>query len=250
MELLKAASQALQRHAANVALYIGGNVLLSMAYIAVQVVLTQQNPDFDTAPTTAERLIDVIALLVATVGWALLQSVVFSRIGRELDRPLWKVADDREAIRRFFPLWFEFNLVLNTLMWLGRTIATYESIKDAAALPLLFSLGALVVLVPFGASIMFHGRFSWNTLGESLAPLGRRLPQLAIVFALTAFQVVIMLFLDRQLPETFDGEFVQTVIYKVAIISALSWIDCMVFTATWLVCKDDRDSPDEFDLDF
>lgn len=250
MELLRAATQALQRHAANVALYIGANIVVMLAQIALGVVLRQHNPEILTNPATTERIVDVSSLLIATIVWSLVQTVVFSRIGRDLDRPLWKVADDREAIRRFFPMWFEFNLIVNTLLWLGHTIGTFDTIKDAGALPQLFALCGMVVLVPFAAAIMFHGHFAWNLLGEGLAPIGRRLPQLAIVFGLTVLQIVVLLLFDQPIPETIDATLVQVVIYRLAVYALIAYLDCIVFTATWLVCKDDRDSPDEFDIDF
>ena len=251
MELLKTASQALQRHAASVALYIVSTVVMSVVYMAVLLVLRHQDAEFVTNPSAPQRIIHVAALLAATAGWALIQTVVFSRIGRELDRPLWKVANDREALRRFFPMWFEFNLVVNTLYWVGDTISTFDSIKDAAALPQLFAYCGIVVLVPFGAAVMFHGHFKWNALGEGLAPVGRRLPQLAIVFGLTVLQIVISILSGfRPVPETIDAAFAQAMFFKVIVFAITAYLDCVVFAATWLVCKDDRDSPDEFDIDF
>ncbi len=250
MELLKAASQALQRHAANVALYIGANTVVSLAMIGIAVLMRQRNPEFLTNPTTQERIIDVVTLFVASAVWSVVQTVVFSRIGRELDRPLWKVADDREALRRFFPMWFEFNLVVNTLLWIGQTIGTFDAIKDAAALPQLFAIAGMAVLVPFGAAFMFHGHFSWNLAGEGLAPIGRRFAQFAVVFALTVLQIAILLILDQPLPESIDSSLLQVILYKLFMYAAIAYLDCLIFTATWLICKDDRDSPDEFDLDF
>ena len=84
MELLKAASQALQRHAANVALYIGANAVVSLAMIGIGVLMRQRNPEFLTNPTTQERILYVVTLFVASAVWSVVQTVIFSRIGREV----------------------------------------------------------------------------------------------------------------------------------------------------------------------
>ena len=175
---------------------------------------------------------------------------MFSRIGRELDRPLWKVADDREAMRKFFTLWFEFNLIVNVLVWLSNTLLPYDDLKEASVLPLLIALAGAVVLVPFATAMMFHGNFSWGRLGEGLGPVARRVPQLAPVFLLTFAQVLISIFLDTAAPETNDARVAVWIVYRATLHAAIAYLDCLVFTATWLVCKDDRDSPDEIDLDF
>ena len=47
------------------------------------------------------------SLLLLSVCFALGQSVAFARMGREMDRPLWKVSGDREAIRRYVNIFLE-----------------------------------------------------------------------------------------------------------------------------------------------
>ena len=65
MQLLKSASDALQRHKANVALYVGAAVF--GVYVGDGRV-TEQNPDVAIAPTLAQRLIDVTLLIGITAG--------------------------------------------------------------------------------------------------------------------------------------------------------------------------------------
>ena len=53
-----------------------------------------------------------ILRLLLIAGYALVQSCIFSAFGKDIDKPLWKCAGIKDAIQRFFPLWFLINLIM------------------------------------------------------------------------------------------------------------------------------------------
>ena len=250
MELLKHASEALQRHLSAVLMYLGFAVLWSLANSGTAVYLLARYPD--TVPTLPEHIVRIVSFTVLSGVCAFAQAVVFSRIGREMDRPLWKVRDDREALQRFFFMWFEFNLLINTLSWIAGTPLFGDEPNALNALAVFAVLVGVVLVIPVGAASMFHGHFSWSKLGECLAPLGRR-PMEALPVFLVTFGQFLLPILALQAPDR-DVSNVRHVAFSIAVQLALdlviAYLDCLAFAAIWLVCKDDRDSPDEVDLDF
>lgn len=252
MELLKSAADALQRHFANVALYLGVAFFLSLTGSALDIVQLLQNPDPDAQPTLASSLVRVFWFTLYSAALAFVQCVVFSRIGREIDRPLWKVRDDRDAFQRFFIMWFEFNWAVNTIAWIAGTPLGGDGLEAVNILALLVTWLLAIVVVPFGTCQMFLGSFSWSTFTEGLGAIGRRPAEFLPVFAITALQLPFGFYifaLSRPQGAEF-GELALMTAARGACDIAIAYLDCLVFAATWLACKYDRDSPDEIDLDF
>ncbi|MDZ4860960.1 MAG: hypothetical protein SGI88_18450 [Candidatus Hydrogenedentes bacterium] len=253
MELLRNASDSLKRHLPTLALYVGGGVLMGLATSAVRIFIEYRYPELKEPPFPTEvNAIHVVSFIAVSAITALLQTIVFSRMGRDIDRPLWKVRDDREAMQRFYMMWFEFNLITNTLLWLANVPLGVEGLEPLNLFMLLMGLGAAIIIVPFGSAVMFHGRFTWGTLGESLLPLGKRLIQVAPVFLITSFQIMIWVYTSLMFPaDIASTRSVATHIGASVVHDAIVfYLDCLVFAAVWLTCKEDRDSPDELDLDF
>ncbi|NUM54142.1 MAG: hypothetical protein HUU46_10905 [Candidatus Hydrogenedentes bacterium] len=252
MELLKSASNVLQRHLPNVALYLAVTVVLSLAGSAFTIYQTVLNPDPDVEPTLASNAMRIAWFTAYSAIAAIAQCVVFSRIGREIDRPLWKVRDDREALQRFYMMWFEFNLVANTAFWIAGTPFGEGEIQALNVLATFIAWALVVILVPFGTCQMFLGSFSWQTFGDGLGPLSRRPIEFAPVFGITILQCIFGTYVGllTQPDGTETSTFALITVARLACDLAIAYLDCLVFTAAWLVCKDDRDSPDEIDLDF
>jgi len=101
---------------------------------------------------------------------ATFQAGVFAFLGRELDKPLWKCEDTREAVRRFFMPWFTINLIAYAIL-MGEVRAAEA---ESEGLFLLSELGLMVVYmlaIPVGACVMFYGRFRWSEVPAALTPL-------------------------------------------------------------------------------
>jgi hypothetical protein len=185
-----------------------------------------------------------VVITVTNIGmataYALLQCYFFARLGREMDRPLWKVTGGR-AVREFLSLWLGLNLVDVSLVTAYLFLAPRESTQGLAMAFLLVSLAWLGVKTPLGACIMFFGRFSAETLRESLAPIARQTAEAGLViYAGVLFYVLVY------------GFFLMVVVgnwwylsFPAALIAA--GVDCLLFTSAWYVCMIDRDTPDEDD---
>jgi hypothetical protein len=252
VELLKSASAALQRHFSSVLIYLCFTAVLSLSGSALVIAQTLQNLNPDVDPTLASNVVRICWFTVASAITAIAQCIVFSRVGREIDRPLWKVRDDREAFGRFYMMWFEFNLVTNTVYWIANTPFGSGEIEAVNVMALFTAWLLAVILVPFGACQMFLGSFSWPTFGAGLGPLTRRPADFAPVFAITIVQCLFATYVGV-LTQPHGAETSGLALLAVARLAcdlAIAYLDCLVFAAVWLICKTDRDSPDEIDLDF
>lgn len=250
MEILRDAAQAVQRNLSALFQYLAFIAGYSLMMSALRVyVLSRFGPE----DASMLKNISVLAVLLAGTAWiAAAQALVFTRMGREIDKPLWKVRDAAEGFRRFYMLWFEFNLIVHTLNWVLIVNVDSPAFQVFKLVALLAFLSAAIVLVPFGACIMFHGRFSWETLGESLAPLAKQFPRALPIFLVTFIQIYLGFYIGVRLePDTAEPTLLDlTTAIQLATDVALGYLDCLAFAATWLVCVVDRESPDEIDLDF
>ncbi len=171
---------------------------------------------------------------------ALGQALAFSRIGREMDQPLWKIEGDAEALKRFFPLWFILNLVSILPIRMAFAIPDAQNSPFAVFL-LLMTFALLMFCVPVGACVMFQGHFRWRHVGESLRPLGKQIPLTATVLLFNFTQIFFM----QVLVEVFASA---KWIYPFLDIASC-YCDCLVFAAIWIICIIDRNTPDEPDFD-
>ena len=246
MRFLREAIDAVQENLSSLALYLAITVsggCLQMGYTAIV-----WHFDLDT---THERAVETGALLAALIlvaVWAFAKALAFSRMGRELDKPLWKVKGDWEAVRRFFGLWFLLDLVcLSSVYCTGRLMAMEQG-GGAAALYFVYFLLSVVSL-PIGACIMFAGRADLRRMGEILAPLARELPRTLVVLLFSAAQ---FLLIDGLGNEAYDrGAAPVFLVTTFAVLNVIGgYCECVVFAGTWLLCKADRDTVREDDFDF
>ena len=252
MELLKSAADALQRYFSAVAIYLAASAVLSLSGSAIGIAQLLRNADPGAAPTLASNLMNVAWFTVYSAVTAGVQCIAFSRIGREIDRPLWKVRDDREALGRFAWMWFEFNLVVNAIWWIAGTKLGGDDLEVINAAATLVACGLLLVMVPFGSCQMFFGNFSWSTFGEALGPIARKTGEFLPVFGITLLQFVFLMWVSVGSAPAGKGP-AQLALFAGAHLAcdvAIGYLDCLVFAAAWLVCKHDRDAPEEIDLDF
>jgi len=251
-ELFKEAFRAVGQHLPAVAIYLAVTLTGSILYVIVRTLA----PAGDDPPATAALapwIAWMLDVMMAALG-ALAATLAFSRMGRELDKPLWKVEGDGEALRRFFLPWFMLWLATITInRWLISAAAQSED-PGLAILVLLVYFGLAMLVVPVGACIMFTREFSWHLLGESLAPLGR---QFAYAFGFFLFGFAVYLFLMTTAisyphqPNLASREgLIATALYAVLDILG-GYSDCVIFAGIWLVCRLDRDTvreDDDFDF--
>lgn len=194
---------------------------------------------FFSVPEGLQLSFQLILDIALAAGYAAGAALGFSRLGREIDCPLWKVAGDGEALRRFFALWFVLSLVQLTLL---RLMMTASNDAVIALLRYCYFLLALL-LVPLGACNMFPGSFEWGHFVPNLAPLLLKfMDTLAMLFVnllmLIAWFVYLIFMVDHpSLAVQFWPE---------ALFNAFCClIDCYVFAGVWLICMEARKTMEE-----
>lgn len=241
MEILSNAVQAVQQNVRALLLYLAIMVSANIVgYVANSLVIPDPEVNPFENPTLLIYTFGLDLFLILCAAFA--QAIVFARFGKEIDRPLWKVKGDWEALRRYFGLWFALNagvfVLLEATNWAGRQF-DYDQ-----PFPMFFILmsGASILYIPIGACIMFTMRFEWRNLGESLAPLRRQFPKALLILGINTFLFVFYLALMIQ---------TQSQQWLWPAITAISgYFDCLIFSATWLLCMFDRANPEGVDLDF
>lgn len=240
METLRLGMEAVQRNLKSLAIYAGAAVLLSSAMQGVTELMggALENPYENPAVVLAGLGSD----LFLVIAFAALQSIVFSRMGKNIDRPLWKISGDWEALCRYFPLWF----VLNGIIFVIKDLANYalvalDNTNLFVSLFLLLMLFA-VIYIPAGAAIMFGGAVHLPTLGEVLRPLVRQGSRTLVILF---FAGLVFFFSQYLVLATASARWLWPLI---SIVEA--YFDCVIFAAIWIICMYDRQNPEESDLDF
>lgn len=248
MDILREAVQAVQRNLNALARYLAITVGAGVALLAASHLLRARfGIEAGGAPDALPMALRVYQLgsiigLAAVVAVA--QATAFSRLGKEMDWPLWRIPGDREALARFFLPWFILNLSVFVMHSLAFRVLVLSQERLMGVLPLLMVL--LFVLTAaastmIGACVMFHGRLSWNELGESLSPLTREAGRSVIVFLFSIFQVLFILTIGMQVAST------KWMLPLLDIISG--YCDCVVFAGTWRLCMIDRDTLRDTEID-
>ncbi len=263
MDILLQAVKAVQRNVPALGLYLLFTVPASALVLAGNLWMGDTNPD---APVTAAMLAyEVAGDAFLIVVYAFAQSIVFSRMGRLIDRPLWKCQGDGEALKRYFPLWVLLNIVA---LGSQRLVTWVPALMDneAAAAPMFWMMAFVIaVYVPVGAAIMFAGRpewglgstrtlypkpqtpnpkpHTWSKLGEALVPLGRQWPKALVVCFFGGATYMLLTFLVIWQPE--PQRWLLPALDVVA-----GYFDCLIFCATWLICMFDRQAPQDGDIDY
>ncbi len=240
--VLPEAFRAVLRNPRPLAVYIG----IAAAAVSVRLAATHAltGGEIPEDPELPWRLFQLGSNLALAGIWAFTQTLVFSWLGQELDRPLWRVKGLRDALARFFVLWLILNLLIIVFaVNAQRLLETGSGQPGGQFMAMLLLLILMqVVAIPFGAAVMFHGELKWEELAESLSPLGRQFPATVLVMGFSGAVLVILLFIVR--PLMADHQWLRPFI---EIPSGLA--ECVIFTATWRICIMDRDA-EHADNDF
>lgn len=238
-ELLRATWSEIGRNRLTVLSYCAARAALVALYFTLALMLDPGEEGI--SPPWLPALAFALELLVFA-AMAALTAALFTLIGRELGKPLWKVETPMEGVRRFFMPWY--LLFLITLLTARVAVLGVGTAGESASWSMLLVgipfLSALAI--PVGAGIMFLGRFEWHELGEATAPLIR---QSGSVVMLVLLGSLVYFFLNAaSLAAPREQIAVQIVLDMI-------WAatDCLLFIGAWLVCQFDRDNPDT-DFDF
>jgi len=183
--------------------------------------------------------------LIVALGYALAQSIAFARLGKDIDRPLWKVSGDLEAVRRFFGLWFVLCLTVRVIFLLAiRAGANADGERLAAAFLYLYFMSA-ALYIPVGSCLMFHGGFQGPKPRESLAPLVRQL-SMALGLVLFGYLQVSIMFALSYAAETGPVNPLWVLIPAEVLDAACN---LFAFSWAWLICIVDRNRVPHEDID-
>jgi len=240
LRILGDAVEAVQRNLYALALYLAVTVGFSIAgQVANYLAGGPPESPYASGLWTA-YLFGLDAVFLIAIGVA--QAVVFSRLGKDIDRPLWKIGGDGEAAKRYFVLWLALNAVATALdrvaLW-SHTVLGNDALTATLAL---FHAVVIVIHIPIGAAIMFLGPFEWRKLPECLRPLWRQFPQTLVVVLFNGVWFALFIFL---LAQTESQPWLRPALQVV-----FAYVDFVVFAAAWFICMLDRQEPGGIDLGF
>lgn len=231
MELLARAWTAMKLNQAAVMSYVGCCTLLGIAqFLAFDYLRSFVDGDGPAWVNTAAMGIGLCYALLLSV----LQTLCFAYLARSIDRPLWKISGPGDALKRFFLTWFLLNLILFFIF----RLTFMADQKDLYGMLMLLLVLYYIPYLPIGAAIMFAGRYREWRLIDAIAPFGRRLvPTLTIFLVMFFLYILNMLMVEMKQPTV-----LREVVNHAAFSFLLSGMEILVFSATWLLCIDDRNA--------
>lgn len=193
----------------------------------------------------SERLGDQLVGLIQTgevvlqvLVYAAVASMVFSRMAKNIDRPLWKVHGDGDALARFFPMWLLLFIVSVAVIQFGTLSLTRGEENLGGALQFTGIL-LLITVIPFGAIVTFLG----NGRGEDVRVALSILPRVADRFLLAMLIGFVQISIIQSFLFAESTEF-----WMKPLISAFDvYLDCVVFSYIFLACREQRDLEEPID---
>lgn len=241
MAILRSAFLALQHNLGPLFFYLCVGFVVYSARLAIDILVIE--PMGEDISETFTRFYGITAEIIAVSIIAFSSTIAFSRIGRDIDRPMWRVEDDREALRRFYGLWLLLglgNIAALRILDIAAASTDEESIRFLLAM---IWLSGAVLMVPFGCAVMFYGRVKRQEVGEALATMLRHIPYVLLFSMIGIFFGFMFIGLQPDLP----------IWARPALAIADAYLDCFLFACMWLVCiyhRDDYEQPDNQDFDF
>lgn len=241
MNFLRDAMAAVQRNLGVTLVYAGIFGGLGLLFYGVDhLVIGTPNPEHH--PPLAVQGYVLAKVLAITAIQAIVQAIVFARMGKEIDKPLWRNDDDWTAVRRFFNVWFTLGLVEVAMFQFVST--AHGAGSGSAALFFVLFVFVMLVKIQVGACIMFSGALDWGGLGKDLAPLWTFLPRMFLLILLNLVYLTLM-----PLGEGSTQEWTRLVLTPALNIIG-SYIECVIFAGTWIMCIEYRSISDDPDFDF
>jgi len=240
VELIRDAVNAVQRNLGALGIYMGIMLVTSIAanYANFWMDAPPENPYANPNLVMYEVVLNLFLVFAA----ALAQSIAFARLGKDIDRPLWKISGDVEAIKKYLPLWAGLNAIVILIQILtGWSVSTFGG-SAASGFLFIAMLLAVILYIPAGASLMFLRTPEWTHLQEAVRPLLRQFPKTLVILALTGVLFLLQISLIA-------GTEAQPWLRPLVDIT-FAYFDCVIFSAVWLLFMYDRQAPEEVDLDF
>ena len=236
--MLRLAVQAIDHNFRAVLLYIGIHVSVSTALFFVRIQLMRPPDGEDLSPLL--NMADIGLDIVDGIAWAIAQCVAFAWIGRNLDKPNWKVAAAGESLKRFFGFWLLMDLIgMLTFRFLIFSVNAGADPSLVLWLPILYGAGT----IPLGAAIMFQQRVGTEEVGQALQTLGHQFPRTLLVVCMAGAGYV---FLSMVMLQAAEFPFAMPL---VGIIDSV--LDCFIFSCTWIICMYHREAiENDSDIDF
>lgn len=256
MSLISGAEQALVRNWRSVLFYIVACVVIVSIYRAA-------NNEMDRAlagvalPTAAQ-----LEAIHPKAGWyvggklfadiaiaclvAVFQAVAYARLGRDIDKPLWKCRGDQDAVLRFGVIWVMFNLLNFALFQLQSTLDARD-LESPSVLVGLIALLWNLLYIPAGVCLMHHGGLKNLNLGEALMPMLHFLPRTLLLMGLGFLQLVLFEMLVFSVPESMRalpwviGAFNVPIIYLECLGVSIMWTTCAAYRTVAAEQQDDDD---------
>jgi len=245
MRFLADAWESVQRNRQSLLLYVGAFVLLNVLLNVLHLALFGTRP-LDEQPPIILWYMLAVGLVYAVVASAV-QSIVFARMGEDIDRPVWRCPTDTEALRRFFMPWFLINLTGIAILHFQGVAQRVENQEASLVLSGVF-LAAYLFALPVGVCIMYLGRFRWSELGTALRPLVRQFDLAVLVLLLrfvqfTWFMMSYELYVPaHRLEDPGWWTLLQSQVLFLPLANIPIWVmDCLLFAALWRICMINRD---------
>jgi hypothetical protein len=240
VELIRDAVNAVQKNLDALGIYMGITLVVSMAanFANSWMGAPPENPYADPNLVAYEVVLNLFLVFTTAIA----QAIAFARLAKNIDRPLWKMSGDFEAVRKYLPLWAGLNAIVILIQVVtGWSVSTFGGSAASGSLFIAMVL-AVIVYIPAGAALMFLGTPEWSHLPEAVRPFFRQFPKMLVVLALTG---VLFLLQISLIGGTENQPWLRPLVDI-----AFAYFDCVIFAAVWLVCMYDRQAPPEVDLDF
>jgi hypothetical protein len=235
--MLKAAFSHIFRCPKALLIYVGIIVGYVVLKTLVEEALIPKTDDMDIQSISKVYLVSTTIITSAIFAFA--QALAFPMLGREIDKPLWKIQSTPSIIFQFFSFWLTLNFLLLTIDLL---ISLSGISNDDKFSIYLWWLMSAAFLVPFGSTVMFYGQTGWQEIKQAITTIFGQFPYyMGITFLTFFFYLIFVQLHSLNLP-----------IWGTAGLQTLSTtIDCIVFSFCWEVCKKHRDEQETMDdIDF
>jgi hypothetical protein len=180
----------------------------------------------------------IVSGLVSAAVYAVAQTVVFSKMGEDIERPIWKASSIPSPFLRFWSFWFTINLLNISSLLIIAVVPMEASARDSLQL---FWLFGQTILVPFGAATMYFGNTTTNEMRLASHTLIAQLPHVALICFISLSVEVTLIGMQGGLPTP--------ALPALAVID--SYAACFIFAYTWEICRKHREEEENADdLDF
>ncbi|MBI2426012.1 MAG: hypothetical protein HYV27_24520 [Candidatus Hydrogenedentes bacterium] len=249
MELLEEGWKTIKRMPRLVVGYILWWLLITVVYR----VCSEAARSLEGGNASAVALLRLGGLVALAASGAVLQSIYFAAIGREVDKPLWKCPAAGEAVRRFFLIWFLLILILlTTEQFMSIAAERGDEQAFAALLPIYIFLSA--IYFPIAACIMFWGRLNWQELGEALLPMLREMSNVILVMFIMFVNIMLQITVPAAFAPLLDSETPlapQNLLLPALLSIPSGLLDCLSFVIMFRICMIHRTTDyDSDDFDF